>query len=170
MYKDLTVTAVVAMAKNRVIGINNEIPWHIPADLKHFKARTMGKPVIMGRRTFESILKFLGKPMPGRQSIVISRGDYKYNDVAVVDTLEKALAIAANYCAETNGKEIIIGGGAQIYQLAMPVTDKFVISEIQNEYEGDAKFPEFNMQEWQETASQHHADNPDFIVRELDRI
>lgn len=167
--KPIRISAVAAMARNRVIGINNEIPWHLPADLKQFKARTMGKPVIMGRRTFESILNFLGKPMPGRYSIVITRGNYEHPGASVHHDLDSALADARAYALANNVDEIIIGGGGQIYELALPVTDRIYLTVVQRDYEGDAYFPALPDDEWIETARESFDDEPPFIVRTLDR-
>ncbi|MBU0800784.1 MAG: dihydrofolate reductase, partial [Alphaproteobacteria bacterium] len=158
-----------AMARNNVIGRDNDIPWHLPADLKQFKQRTMGKPVIMGRRTFESILNALGKPMPGRHSIIISRGDYTYPGVNTHKSLDRALSEAHEYAAQNNCDEIIIGGGGQIYELAMPITTRIYLTVVQQDYEGDAYFPVLDENIWVETARESFDDTPPFIVRTLDR-
>jgi dihydrofolate reductase len=165
----IRIAAVAAMARNRVIGIDNQIPWHIPADLKQFKARTMGKPVIMGRRTFESILASLGKPMPGRRNIVITRGDYSHPGADVYHTLDDALAAARAWAADNNADEIIIGGGGQVYELALPATDRIYLTVVQRDYDGDAHFPALPETEWTETARETHDGDPPFIVRILDR-
>lgn len=163
------IAAIAAMSRNRVIGVDNAIPWHIPADLKQFKARTMGKPVIMGRRTFESIIVALGKPMPGRHSIVVSRGDYQFPGVNTHATFEAALAEARAWAADNNADEIIIGGGGQIYELAMPVTDRLYLTVVQRDYDGDARFPALDDTQWIETARETFDGDPPFIVYTLDR-
>jgi dihydrofolate reductase len=163
------ISAIAAMARNRVIGRGNAIPWHIPADLKIFKARTMGKPVIMGRRTFESILQSLGGPIPGRRSIIISRGDYSYPGVNTHATLDAALAEARAFAAENGCDEIIIGGGGQVYELAMPVTGRIYLTVVQRDYDGDAFFPALDEKAWRETACETHDGDPPFIIRTLDR-
>jgi dihydrofolate reductase len=159
------ISAIAAMARNRVIGIDNAMPWHLPEDLKIFKARTMGKPVIMGRKTFESVLAHLGKPMPGRHSIVISRGDYQYPGVNVHTDIDGAMAEARAYAAQNNVDEIIIGGGAQIYALALPVTDRIYLTVVNADYEGDAHFPALD-DSWRETARETH---DGFHILTLDR-
>lgn len=163
------ICAIAAMSLNRVIGRDNDIPWHLPADLRQFKQRTMGKPVIMGRRTFESILGVLGKPMPGRHSIILSRQDYHYPGVNTHATLDSALAEARDFAIAHNAAEIIIGGGGQIYELALPVTDRIYLTIVQQNYEGDARFPPLPAAIWQETASESFADTPPFVVKTYDR-
>jgi len=150
-----SLSIIVAMAKNRVIGANNTLPWHLPADLKHFKALTMGHHLIMGRKTFDSI----GKPLPGRTSVVVTRNrTLKIEGCAVVHSLEEAIAACAN------DNEIFIAGGADIYAQAMPLVDTLYVTEIQRDVEGDAHFPEFNRDEWQEAARAiHHQEKPESL-------
>lgn len=169
MTSSIPIAAIAAMSRNRVIGVDNGIPWHLPADLKFFKAQTMGKPVIMGRKTFESILSLLGKPMPGRHSIIVSRGDYKYDGINTHASLESALAEARAVAAEKNCDEIIIGGGAQIYELAMPLLDRLYLTEVLRDYEGDAYFPTLDDSQWLETLRVFHDDDPPFVIRTLER-
>lgn len=139
------IAAVAAMARNRVIGAGNKLLWHIPEDFKHFKRVTMGKPVIMGRKTYESI----GKPLPGRANIVISRNPGAVSgDVTVVATLDDALAHARTVAAADGADEICIIGGGQIYSAALPVTQRIYLTVIDRNYHGDAFFPELNMAEW----------------------
>ena len=166
MNKTPRISAIAAMARNRVIGKDNAMPWHLPDDLKIFKTRTMNKPVIMGRKTFESVLAHIGKPMPGRHSIIISRGDYHYPGVNVHTSLDDALAEARAWAAQNNADEIIIGGGAQIYQLALPVTDRIYLTVVDADYDGDAHFPALG-NEWRETARETYAG---FIIQTLDKI
>ena len=160
------ISAIAAMARNRVIGKDNAMPWHLPEDLKIFKARTMHKPVIMGRKTFESVLAHIGKPMPGRHSIIVSRGDFTFPGVNVHPSLEGALAEARAWAAQNNADEIIIGGGGQIYELALPVTDRIYLTVVDADYEGDAYFPALDAS-WRETARESHAG---FIIKTLDRV
>lgn len=136
------VVIVAAMGrKTRVIGNNNQLLWHIPADLKRFKSLTLGHPIIMGRKTFESIVKILGKPLPGRTNIVITRDkDYKYEGVVIVNSLEEAFLIAQ----KEDPIEIHIGGGTQIYEQALPYTNRLHLTFIDDEKSGDAFFPDFN--------------------------
>ncbi|MGQ8366260.1 type 3 dihydrofolate reductase [Glaciecola sp. 1036] len=140
---------IAAMANNRVIGLDNQMPWHLPADLKHFKAVTLGKPVVMGRKTYESI----GKALPGRKNIVITRNQaYQLTDAIVVETIESALKVASIESSEV----MIIGGGA-IYEAVLPLADKLFLTFIDLEVEGDTQFPDYNAQaKWIEVDSEHH--------------
>jgi len=132
---------LVAMATNRTIGINNTLPWRCPEDLKHFKALTMGHHMIMGRKTFDSI----GKPLPGRTTVVVSRNrNLKVEGCLVAHSLPEAIA------ACTGDGEIFIVGGAELYAQALPLVDTLYITEIKQDVEGDAHFPEFNRAQWQE--------------------
>jgi dihydrofolate reductase len=126
--------------ENRVIGKNNGLLWHVPEDLKRFKSLTMGHPIIMGRKTFESILVILGKPFPGRTNIVVTRNtDYHCEGVIVVTSLEAALAVAG----VGNPTEIHIGGGAEIYKQALPYVSRLHLTFFEGEKDGDTFFPEF---------------------------
>lgn len=133
------ISLIVAHDKNRVIGHENQMPWHLPEELKYFKKMTMGKPIIMGRKTFESI----GRPLPGRRNIVITRNpEYKVEGVEVVDSLEKALKLTKD------AEEVMIIGGEQIFKLALPFTDRLYITYINHEFKGDTFFPEYDLNEW----------------------
>jgi dihydrofolate reductase len=135
------ISIVVAMARNRTIGVNNTLPWRCPEDLKHFKALTMGHHMIMGRKTFDSI----GKPLPGRTTVIVTRNENLYIEGCVMaHSLEKAIAS----CGED--KEIFIVGGAELYTLSIPLADRLYITHVQKEVTGDAYFPEFNQAEWRE--------------------
>ena len=140
-----TISLVVAAAENNVIGKNNAMPWHIPEDFKHFKEITLGKPCIMGRKTFESILAQLGKPLPGRVNIVVSRSNYQHSGALTCKDLEEALHQAAQIDAD----EICIVGGAQIYELALPYAHKIHLTRVHQSPEGDAYFPALG-DEWTE--------------------
>jgi len=134
-------TLVAAMASNRVIGINNTLPWHLPEDLKHFKAVTLGKPVLMGRKTYDSI----GRPLPGRRNIVITRqADWQAAGVEVAHSLEQALEMAADVA------EVCLIGGAELYRQAIAAADCLRLTEIAQSFEGDAHFPAFDAQSWLE--------------------
>jgi dihydrofolate reductase len=135
------VVIVVAMSRQkRAIGNTNKLLWHIPDDLKRFKEKTLGHPIIMGRKTFESIVAILGKPLPGRQNIIITRNaDYSYDGVVIVSSLEEGLAKARTIDQE----EIHIGGGAEIYTQALPFTDKLYVTFVDDEPQSDTYFPEF---------------------------
>lgn len=131
---------VAISRKRRAIGKNNELLWHIPDDLKRFKEKTLGCPIIMGRKTFESILAILGKPLPGRTNVVLTRqADYAPAGAVVVATLEEGLALAA----KESPREIHIGGGAEVYRLSLPYVDRLYVTYIDDEPEADAFFPEF---------------------------
>lgn len=148
----MKIALVVAAARNRAIGLNNKMPWHLPEDLKYFKRVTMGKPVIMGRNTFESI----GKPLPGRPNIVISRNaDYKAEGIKLVNSLDAALQVAAQLLAPS-GDEVMVIGGAQIYAQALAKADRLYLTEVDAEPEADAFFPAIDRSAWREMAREIH--------------
>lgn len=130
---------IVAMSRNRVIGKDKKLLWHIPEDLKNFKKLTTGNTVIMGRKTFESI----GKPLPNRQNIVISRSMKPKAGVDICPTMEKALAKAESY-----GKEVFVIGGGEIYKQTLPFAHRIYVSYVKETYEGDTFFPPFDEKEW----------------------
>ena len=143
----MIVSMVVAMGENRVIGRDGGLPWHIPGDLKLFKQTTMGKPIIMGRKTWES----LGGPLPGRPHVVISRDtNYKAAGAHVVHNLDKALSVAQGLAVALKEEEIMIIGGAEIYRLAMTRADRLYLTEVALSPDGDAFFPEFDIAQWRE--------------------
>jgi dihydrofolate reductase len=139
---------IVAAAANNVIGCENRLPWHLPQDLKYFKAKTIGKPVIMGRKTYESI----GKPLPGRANIVITRQlDWTGPDgVQVAHTLEQAIGIAQQTISssEVPIDEAMIIGGAEIYRAGLQYADKVYLTRLSKNFSGDAYFPELSAKEW----------------------
>ena len=138
---------VVAVARNGVIGRENRLPWRLPADLRHFKQVTMGKPMIMGRRTWESLPGLL----PGRRHIVLSREPgYLAEGAEVATSLEQALELAGD------AAEVMIIGGARLYEQALPLAQRLYLTEVDAEIEGDAHFPEFDSSCWRETASSEH--------------
>jgi len=133
---------IVAYARNRVIGRDNDLPWRLPGDLAHFKRSTMGCPIIMGRKTWES----LGRPLPGRLNVVISRNPgYRAEGATVHASLEDALRT----CADT--PRVCIIGGEQLFRLALPLTDEIIATEIHADIEGDTFFPEIEADAWEET-------------------
>mgnify|MGYP001174087611 CR=1 FL=1 len=137
------ISLFVAHANDRVIGYQNDMPWHVPGDLAYFKRRTMGKPIIMGRKTYESI----GRPLPGRLNIVITRNaSYEVEGVRVVSSLEDALQVAKE---ETDAAEYMIIGGEQIFKQAMPLADRMYITKIDETYPGDTFFPAYDLNEWE---------------------
>ncbi|UZE95535.1 dihydrofolate reductase [Alkalimarinus alittae] len=140
---------IVAMAENRVIGRNNKLPWYLPNDLKYFKSVTMGKPIIMGRKTFESI----GKPLPGRLNLVITRNTaWQHDGVTVVHTFEEAFAKAEATALINGVDEVMIIGGDQIYQSSLDLVDRIYLTKVHAEVEGDAWFTEVDWPQWEETA------------------
>lgn len=144
----MKIAMIAAMAKGRVIGKNNQMPWHLPADLQHFKAVTLGKPVLMGRKTFQSI----GRPLPGRRNIVISRTtpDNKQG-VEWFSNVEQALAAVAD------SAEVMIIGGGEIYRQCLPLADTLYLTEIELAADGDAHFPDYQAAgSWQLVAEQQY--------------
>jgi dihydrofolate reductase len=156
------VTLVVARADNGVIGRDGGLPWHLPADLRHFKALTLGKPVVMGRRTFVSI----GRPLPGRHNIVLTRGDWTAAGVTVVRDLPAAIAAAGAV------DEVMIVGGAGVYADALPRATRVYLTEVHAAPAGDTVLPPFDPAVWAETARATHAaeaDTPGYSFVTLDR-
>jgi dihydrofolate reductase len=143
----MRVSLIWAMAENRTIGRNNKLPWHLPNDLKYFKQLTTGKAVIMGRKTHESI----GKPLPNRTNIVISRDkNYFSEGVTVVTSLDQAIE-QAEACSLVNGTdEVIVMGGAEIYKLCLPKADRLYITFVHAKVDGDAFFPDFDLSKFKE--------------------
>lgn len=141
------ITVIAAVARNGVIGRDGRIPWHIPGDLPRFKRITMGHPVVMGRRTWES----LGRPLPGRRNLVISRTPgYAAAGAEVVRSLAEALAACAG------APEVFVIGGTEVYREALAVADRLLLTEIDADFEGDAHFPPFDRAAWRETAREAH--------------
>lgn len=136
---------VAAMTQDRVIGLDGAMPWHLPKDLAHFKSVTLGHPVVMGRKTFESILDSLGRPLPGRQNMVISRGQPNVpKGVGVYSSLDEAIAA----CARLNESVVDVIGGGQIYDLALPLADRLYLTLIDADITGDTWFPAIDMSKW----------------------
>lgn len=147
------IVIIAAVPKNGVIGADNDMPWHLSSDLKRFKQITLGKPVVVGRKTF---LSFGGKPLPGRPHIVISRDpDYAPEGAEPATSLEAALERAKEIAAELGADEIAVIGGGLIYRQAMAFADRLEITEIDASPEGDTLFPAIDSDEWSETAREH---------------
>ena len=144
--------AIVAAAENGVIGRNNALPWHLPGDLQYFKRVTMGKPIIMGRKTFESI----GKPLPGRSNIVITRNaHFQADGVHAVNSLAAALCAAEDIALIDGVDEVVVIGGAEIYRESLPQTSRLYLTQVHASVEGDAYMPEIEWSHWRETAREH---------------
>jgi dihydrofolate reductase len=140
---------IAAVAENRVIGRNGKLPWYLPKDLRYFRAVTMGKPVLMGRKTWES----MNRPLPGRTNIVITRQQgYQAEGARVVADLGGAIELAESVAASDGGDEIMIIGGAEIYQLALPQADRLYLTEVHAAVEGDVLFPDWQREAWQEVS------------------
>ncbi|WP_418886818.1 type 3 dihydrofolate reductase [Gilliamella apicola] len=151
----MILSVIVAMAHNRVIGLNNQMPWHLPADLAWFKKNTLNKPVIMGRKTFESI----GRPLPNRHNIVISRQiesiDNKISNVSWVKSIDEAISLAQKQQPD----EVFIIGGGNIYQQVLPLIERLYLTHIDAELQGDTYFPDYLSEQWQVIYQEdHHAD------------
>lgn len=163
----MKLSIIAAVSTNGVIGRGNELPWHLSADLKRFKALTMGHHLIVGRKTYESI----GRPLPGRTFLVVSRGSFEADGIATVSSLEEAIARVA----AAGDREPFIAGGAEIYGLSIHRADRMYITRVHAEIEGDAHFPEFDdVAEWKLVDAEHrdadeHNEHP-FSFLTYDRI
>ena len=145
---------IAALAENGVIGRDNQLPWHIPADLRHFKALTMHKPIIMGRKTFMSI----GKPLLGRTNIVITRNRaFTAAGVQVAYSINEAIKVANTIAIDHRVDEVMVIGGADIYQKTLPLADRLYLTRVHANVEGDAYFPPVNWQDWVELSREDHA-------------
>ena len=159
----MKITLVAAVAKNGVIGSHNDLPWYIPEDLKHFKQVTLGKTVLMGKNTFDSVMNRLKKPLPERTNVVVSRQmDFQPPEgVIVYHSLDDALK------GLRNESEVMVAGGGQIFSQLIDKADKMVLTEVHKEVDGDVLFPEWNKAEWNEISREDHAE---FSFVEYERI
>ncbi len=167
----IKVSLIVAVTENGIIGKDNDMPWKISSDLQYFKKHTMHKPIIMGRKTFESI----GKPLAGRVNIVITRDHaFEAEGVITAHSVEMALEVAKNMAEVKGQKEVMVIGGAQIYELCLPEADRLYLTRIHANIEGDTYFPDLNPDEWLEYSSERHVagekDSHDYSFIILDRI
>ena len=145
MSKPVRISMIVAVARNGVIGKDGDLPWKLSTDLKRFKSMTMGKPVIMGRKCYESI----GRPLPGRPNIVISRDPKTaFEGVTIESSLENAFQVASRMALELGTDEVCIIGGGEIYRLGMPLADELHVTHIDAVIDGDTFFPDIDSQEW----------------------
>ena len=166
----MKISLIAAVAQNGVIGRNNDLPWHLPDDFAFFKRKTSHHAIIMGRKSLEA----LGKPLPNRTSLIITRNpDFKADGVTIIHTLDEAIAEARNVDREHyQSDEIFVIGGAEIYALALPIAATLYLTEIHQVYDGDAYFPLFDKSEWQEVSrrphptDERHAASFDFVEYE----
>lgn len=158
----MEVVIIAAVADNGVIGADGEIPWYLPEDLRRFKRLTTGNPVLMGRRTYESILADLGEPLPDRTSIVLTSQDLDTPPgVRTARSLEEALELA-----RAIGDDVVfVAGGASVYEQLLPRADRLELTEVHDAYEGDTRFPEWDPSEWRELSRESH-DSFDFVTYE----
>lgn len=160
----MTITMIAAMARNRVIGIENGMPWHLPAEMAHFRRSTLGKTVVMGRKTFES---FGSRPLPKRRNVILTRShDFAPESCEVVHSVEEAIATYGRDFAESD--ELMIIGGTEIYNQFLPYADKLLLTEVDAYIDGDAFFPHFSSEEWTVASREPYAKDEknayDFVI------
>ena len=148
----MKISLIVAMASNRTIGINNRLPWHLPADLRKFKKITMGSPILMGRKTYDSI----GRPLPGRTNIIISRNQaFQQSGCQVFNKIESAIESCLHL------PEVFVIGGSSFYECMLPMADTLYVTEVKQAFAGDTFFPEIQSEHWRETEREDINDDPD---------
>ena len=141
----MNLAVICAMSENRIIGRSNELPWHLPGDLKYFKQTTLGSPIIMGRKTWESI----GRPLPGRSNIVVSRNNQlTIEQVQTADSLTGAIKLAREVAVPDNVSEVFVIGGAELYKEAFPLADRLYLTRVHSEGEGDTYLEGFKEKDW----------------------
>ena len=154
MKKSLPLSLIAALGENRMIGVDNSMPWHLPADFKYFKATTLGKPIIMGRKTWDS----LGRPLPGRLNLVVSRQtDLQLEGAEVFASLDAAVERAQAWAKEQGVSEVMLIGGAQLYTQGLADADRLYLTRVGLSLEGDAWFPEFDQAQWTLVSNEPHA-------------
>jgi len=163
----MMLTAIAAMSENYTIGKDNQLPWHLPADLKHFKSITVGHPILMGRKTFDSI----GKPLPNRMNIIMTRdNEFQADGCHVVSSVDEALDCAKNEQVE----EVFVIGGAEIYKQLLPQIKRVHLTIVHHEFDGDVYFPKLREDEWKEISRERHMadlDNPhEYSFVTLERV
>jgi dihydrofolate reductase len=170
MNKTLPLSLIAALGENRVIGVDNSMPWHLPGDFKYFKATTLGKPIIMGRKTWDS----LGRPLPGRLNIVVSRqADLRLDGAEVYPSLEAAVVRAQEWAREQGVDEVMLIGGAQLYAQGMEQADRLYLTRVALSPEGDAWFPEFDLAQWKlvsNTPNPAEGDKPAYSFEVWERV
>lgn len=164
------VSLIAAVAENGVIGKDNWMPWHIKSEFQYFKNTTMGRPIVMGRKSFEA----LGKPLPGRQNIVVTRDkNYKAAGVIVTHSVEEGIDIARGIAEKDGVDELFIGGGSEIYRLSLPDADRLYLTEIHLKPDGDTYFPPFDRGDWKEVKREFHpkkdGETADYTITVLER-
>jgi dihydrofolate reductase len=153
MKTSLPLSLIAALGENRVIGVDNRMPWHLPADFKYFKATTLGKPIVMGRKTWDS----LGRPLPGRLNLVVSRQPgLRLDGAEVFASLEAALGRAQAWATEQGADEVMLIGGAQLYAQALPDADRLYLTRVALSPDGDALFPDVDLAQWRLASSAEH--------------
>ena len=169
MKKHLPLSLIAALGQNRVIGVDNSMPWHLPGDFKYFKATTLGKPIIMGRKTWDS----LGRPLPGRLNLVVSRQTgLQLEGAEVFASLQDAVARAEVWAQEQGVSEVMLIGGAQLYTQGLADADRLYLTRVGLSPEGDAWFPEFDQAQWKLVSEELHAaadDKPAFSFEVWER-
>lgn len=167
----ITTAIIAAVAENKIIGDKNTIPWNIRSELRHFRTTTLGKPVIMGRKTFE----YLGKPLPDRSNIIVTRNkDFKAEGITIVHSIEEAIETGRKLAEKEEQDEVIIAGGGEIYNQAIDIADRIYLTRVHISPKGDVKFPNFNKQKWHEVKSEFHpaqgGETADYTIKIYDRI
>ncbi len=169
MKNSLPLCLIAALAENRVIGRDNQLPWHLPADLKHFKALTLGKPIIMGRKTWDS----LGRPLPGRLNLVVSRQPgLQLEGAEVFASLDAALERAEVWAREEDAEELMLIGGAQLYELGLTQAERLYLTRVGISPQGDAYFPEVGEADWHLSSAIEHPEGletPGYVFEVWDR-
>ncbi len=166
---EIGIALVVAVARNGAIGVKGDLPWRLPADLAHFKKVTLGKPILMGRKTWESLPR---RPLPGRPNLIVTRDpDYLADGAVVFQTIEAALSRGRDLAREAGVAELAIIGGAEIYTACLPFATRLHLTEVDAEPEADAFFPDFDRDEWQVVSETPgpEGDGPDYRFLELAR-
>jgi dihydrofolate reductase len=141
----MRISLIAAMDRNRVIGHDNDLPWHLPSDLQWFKKNTLGKPILMGRKTFDSI----GRPLPGRANIVLTRDTtFQADGCVVVHNVDEALKTASDYVSDIDKGEVVVIGGGQLFEMLIDVADRLYLTRIDADFEGDTFFPKIELADW----------------------
>ena len=166
----IIISHVVALSKNRVIGVNNDLPWTLKTDLRHFKEYTSNKIIVMGRKTYESI----GRPLPNRINLIVSNSIKEINGAIIFNSTKAALKSAKKICVDKNLNEIVIIGGGYLFRETLPLTNKLILSLVNCDIEGDIYYPEICFDEWNELSSKSfkkdEGNEYDFVVKTYEKI